>query len=571
MKRLFSSGLALLLLSCFGFGNPQDAPDTQATFTSNSELVLVPVQVMDRWERPLHGLGQQEFVLKSDGTPQRIALFEEMQASPQPAAQPAARPSGGAAKAQEFSNLPSGGLPEHMLILAIDTVNTPIQLQGWARNQLIRYLQTNPPRQPLALVAITSGGLRQIHPFSTDVASLIASIRQMRTQFTHHEMEEVAIPHISADGTLVSYASLMAAIQQVQPTNTAGGANGALVTLRSFEELAWAYSGVPGRKTVMWFTTGFPIVQEVPDGPALMGRGGVPQMRGWHLSGELLPEFQRAFTALNRANVVVYPVDVKGLPLEAMWDASQPAQLFIHPEQAHLYLAPPDASGAERDGMKELARRTGGKSCTANNNVTSCISEALTESADYYLLGFYVPKQQRKPGWHKLKVSVNVNHGEVRARSTYYLRPPGQPPLQEQQDDLRSAIHAGVEYTGIIFSVEPGQRGAGTNTPIPFRVSVPASSVLLMPGQEKLSFDVIAIPLSASGDPLGTKSRIVNLDMPPKIAQKALQQGWKLIDSTPGGSTIAAVKVIVRDNETGRVGSVVFPVADSRAPALSKR
>lgn len=337
-----------------------------------------------------------------------------------------------------------------------------------------------------------------------------------------------------------------------------------MLTLRTFEQLAWAYSGIPGRKTVLWLTTGFSLMPEVPDGPAMIGHGltrsGLASA-GQHRTGELLPEFQRAFTAMTKANVMVYPVDVAGLPLEEMWDISQPAGLYIHPELTHLSgYRLPDTSGEGREGMKEIANRTGGKSCTAGNNLKVCLDQALSESSDYYLLGFYVSQQQRKAGWHKLKVSVNTDHGEVRSRNTYFLRALGTPPQREQEEDLRSAILAPVDYTGILFTVEPGTQAASPRAPIPFKVSVPASSILLQPGEQKLSFEVIAIPLSSKGTPIFPQSRIVKLDMTPEIAQKALMKGWSLINSVPGDSTIVAVKIVVRDDTTGRIGTVMFPV-----------
>ena len=190
----------------------------------------------------------------------------------------------------------------------------------------------------------------------------------------------------------------------------------------------------------------------------------------------------------------------------------------------------------------------------------SCIDQALAESNDYYLLGFYVSQQSRKAGWHKLKVTVNADHGEVRARSSYFLRARGAPLQQEQEEDLRSAIHAGVEYTGIVFSVERGVRKASSAEPVFFKISVPSTSILLLPGQEKLSFDVMSIPLSSKGVPVSGKSRVVKLEMTPETAQKALTKGWNLIDSVDPKDPVSAVKVVIRDNNTGRIGSVVFPL-----------
>jgi VWFA-related protein len=147
---------------------------------------MVPVEVVDHFGMPVHGLKKENFVLKSDGNPQPIAIFDEMRPEPTPsaassvpvpprliAANPAPLVPG------KFTNLPEAGIPQQLNILAVDTVNTPMRLQAWARDQIIRYLQANPPHQPVELVAITPGGVRQLHPFTTDTAALVAALKTM--------------------------------------------------------------------------------------------------------------------------------------------------------------------------------------------------------------------------------------------------------------------------------------------------------------------------------------------------------------------------------------------------------
>ncbi len=96
---------------------PQNSTDSETTFTSNSELVLVPVQVLDYSGRPLHGLKQEDFVLKSDGKPQHIGLFEEMQTPPAPATKPplilvSTSDAAPAPLPEKFTNLRRDALPQ---------------------------------------------------------------------------------------------------------------------------------------------------------------------------------------------------------------------------------------------------------------------------------------------------------------------------------------------------------------------------------------------------------------------------------------------------------------------------
>ena len=583
IQRPLRASLSLVLcVSLLPFA-PSLAQDTApSTFTSNSELVMVPVQVLDHAGHPVRGLKAQNFVLKSDGNPQHIAVFDEMQTAPAPpiivtpaAAKAPASPGVLAASPTAFTNQPAEGIPQQLLILAIDTVNTPASLQSWSRDQLIRYLQANPPRLPVEVVAITPNGLRQVHSSTTDTAALIAAIKTVHGRLTRNDVKTPLLSRMDRNGGIDTYTSMVDQLQERATEQANANFDAGATTLRNFEEMAWAYSGIPGRKTVLWLTTGFPIQQMVPDGPGMIGHGNgragtVPYSSGMRVSNELLPAFQRALTSLNKANVTIYPVDVQGLPMDDMWDPSMPSSLYIHPELSHLGPSlVPNQAGEARDGMRELAHRTGGKICTAGKDVTGCLQQAVSESSDFYLLGFYVSQQQRKTGWHKLKVSVNADHGEVRARNSYYLHPPGPAPEWEQEADLRSAIDSAVDYTGILFTVLPGPRTAGSTAPVSFKVSVPASSILLLPGSEKLSFDVITIPLSVRGTPVSKQARIVKLDMDPQVAQKALLKGWNLINTVPDDKSITAVKVVIRDNASGRIGSVTFPVdsAGSKAAA----
>lgn len=570
--------VGIMLVCPVGLCPAQNAPDERSTFTKNTELVMVPVQVLDRSGRPLHGLKQNNFVVKSDGKPQAISVFDEVQAPP---ATPNSSPvlvKAAATTDTQFSNAGPHGFPPQLVIMAIDTINTPFQLQGWARDQLMKYLNAKPLEQPVEIVALTPDGIRRVHAATTDNAALVKSVRSIHEALTRHDSQPALLTWLDRSGTVGSYSSYLSQLQANQATQARYAADAGILTLRNFEEIAWAYSGIPGRKTVLWFSTGFPVEQEVPDRPSLIGRGParsglVAYSSGLHVSDQLLLPFHRAFTALNNANVVVYPVDVNGLPEDVLWDISMPDSLFIH--HGRSVFAPPffaNTAAEDRDGMRELAQRTGGKTCDANNNIRNCVDRALTESSDYYLLGFYIEQQARKTGWHKLKVAVDVDHGEVRARSNYFLRPPGAPPQIEQIADLQSAVNANVEYTGIVFRVRVGAPPPSGSGPLTFRVEMPASSIVTVPDQKTLSFDVVAVPVSARGTLLLNSSRIVKLTMPESAIQKALSTGWNLIDTVETNSSTAAVKVVVRDNDTRRVGTVVFPVSQrNEIPQLLRR
>ena len=580
-------GICGLVLALAVVAVPQSS-SSESTFTSNSELVLVPVQVMDHGGQPLRGLKKDVFVLESDGQPQQIAVFDEVRRSTQ--VMVPAHKAESATVPTNFSNLPSDGIPHEMVILAIDRLNTIGYLQKWTRDQLIAYIRAHPPQEPTALVMIAPDGLLEFQGPTWDGEALIQALQRMHVQ--GDMFSPVLTPDLrtSFHGRPGEYALLMANLEQNREAMLFQSLNAIRNTLRSFEEIGKAYAAIPGRKTVLWFTTGFPALDLEQDQPPLFpapshetaltrflfGGPGAPHetpatsLR--HMGKELAPEFQQAFASLNRANVVLYPVDVAAFPEDRLWTVWSGGPCYGNwPSAAGSVFGTscsddPTSGWLNRIGEKVVARSTGGEPCDAGNHVKHCIEKAEAESNGYYLLGFYVPQPLRKPGWHELKVQVAGDHGPVRTRSGYYLEAQGPPPKEQDTHAIDDGIVAALEYTGVVFNVEPGKQNGADGT-VPFKLSVSGSSIMTLPGQDKLSFDVVSVPISAHGTPIPNAGRISKVNMDRTAMEKALAHGWKLIDEANAPRIAIAVKVVVRDNVTGRIGSVVFPLAEHTATA----
>jgi hypothetical protein len=73
-----------------------------------------------------------------------------------------------------------------------------------------------------------------------------------------------------------------------------------------------------------------------------------------------------------------------------------------------------------------------------------------------------------------------------------------------------------------------------------------------------LSYDIVSVPLNAKGEP-AADLRIVHLNLTEEQTQNALSKGWSFTDQ-PQGTGSKAIKYILRDNGTGRIGSVIVPL-----------
>ncbi len=505
-----------------------NAPTT--TLSTTTELVLVPVQVKNG-NGPMLGLKKEDFILRSDKQVEPIRVFEEWSSS---TATPPAH-TAPAASANSFSSVPPGGLPQQLLIIAIDLVNTPFLEQGRAKQQLLKYLSEDLPQQPFALVAITRNGLRQIHSFSSNSAVLVDALRRMQSSTTKDEMQELTLE----SGDVGQMATAMAEAQLFQAYAEKIAAR---TTLAALEQIAQAYAGVPGRKSVIWLTGGIsPILSS-------------PLEQGIGLDTDLLDDFERAFSAMNTANIAIYPVNLNGIG-----GGNRGGR------QINGSIAPQSAAGFADDrtfGIKVLANKTGGKWCTAMTELKTCIDQAVEDSASYYLLGFYVPQKGRKPGWHKLDVKLVSGDGSVRSRTNYYLASRLEPTPKEVASVMRDAANARIDYTGLAFTVDRLPDPNGNTSTAMLRIRVPASSVVSPEGDKKtLSYDVGVVPLKADGD-LVTNIKVTRLDLNPAQTENSLNHGWIITEPSPPLSSAAAVKYIIRDNGTGRIGSVTVPLHD---------
>ncbi len=520
--------------------------------TANTELVLVAAQVKGGDGKPLLGLKQQDFVLRSDGKLLPIGIFEESlrTAADSPAQTKTPRP----APLNRTSNVPDSGMPDQILIIALDLVNTTFLDQNRAKQQLLRYLAAEKPDRHFALVAITPHGLAQIHNFSSDPAVLLEALRRIETSTAKDVTKTLPLASVTAAsitaagqfGTRLSpvdeFNNMAVEFPRGQAYSAYTERLQAKATLTALMQIAQAYAGVPGRKSVIWLTGGMPVLLYEAFA------GGINNISAINGDAELTADYERVFDAMNNANIAIYGVDVKGIKMST--GLSTAPQNLIYPSRMVK------AGENNDDAIKVLSAATGGKACTANTELKDCINEAVDDSNSYYQLGFYVPQQDRKPGWHKLKVELASGRGSVRSRTKYYLASQTAPAEKEVNRTLRDAAAAKIDYTGIAFSVERQQASQSASaTPPMMRIMVSAGSVLLTPGHPQLSYDIATVALNDDGDP-ATDLRVVHLNLNPEQTQMALNKGWAYFDPPPGTST-QAVKYVLRDNGTGRIGSLV--------------
>jgi VWFA-related protein len=266
--------LCALLVGCQTFGSPclaraQDAPSPAAppaeaeptvqkqqngpAVRSETRLVRVDVIVTDKKGNYIHDLSAKDFKVYDDNKQQEVANFS-FGADP---------------------NSPGAG-ERRYTVLFFDDASMDSSDQPRARAAAVKFIDANvAPGRALAVVEFT-GALRITQNFTTDADKLKQVVSGIKnSSITTNPLPPTAIN--TAPG--LSGPSL----------NSAENNFGAYSVLLSIRILAKNLASVTGRKSLVLFTAGFPLTPERDS------------------------ELTATIDACNKANVAIYPLDVRGL------------------------------------------------------------------------------------------------------------------------------------------------------------------------------------------------------------------------------------------------------------------
>ncbi|MBA2303216.1 MAG: VWA domain-containing protein, partial [Acidobacteria bacterium] len=175
VRRLILIGLA----TAFGI---QVSAQPRQTFRSATRLIEVPVIVTDRAGKPVTGLTQGDFTVTEDGVPQEIRFFEVRDLRTAPS-QPVA-----SATDRSAVNTFSNALPDSSgtaTVILLDRLNASFDSQWFGREHIARYLRGLRPDDRTALYVL-DGGIRVLHDFSNDPASLARALEIYQARVSGH-------------------------------------------------------------------------------------------------------------------------------------------------------------------------------------------------------------------------------------------------------------------------------------------------------------------------------------------------------------------------------------------------
>ena len=335
-------------------------------------------------------------------------------------------------------------------------------------------------------------------------------------------------------------------------------------TLAAMAQLARTFQALPGRKTVIWASAGFPFTIDDPLSFARLG-------------DDLRSHYEETWRALESANIAVYPVDLNALEYSATALPSANTGISsskiadIRGSSARLRSPmrfPYDQGAQQRLTLHAFADATGGRACITIDELEKCFAEAVEDSRAYYLLGYYLG-DDTQPGWRKLRVKVAPSGLQVRYRSGFYVTPKPQDTPELRRQQLVEALASPVEYTGLRLTARllpPASSSlptssAGVKKPAEFMLGVMGNSITIDRGNgNAIDLEVTTLAFDSNHKSVASMSQAIATRFDAERVRNIIRTGVGIpekIDLPPGEYE---VKFAVRDNLSGLLGTISVPL-----------
>src|SRR6204780_3677414 len=238
--------------------DPPQQPSSQAAappIKAESRAVRVDVVVTDKKGNYVHDLKADDFKVYEDNKQQPVTNFSF-----------GADPNAAAASGR------------HYLVLFFDNSTMDVGDQAQARTAAAKFIDQNAGPDRVMAVMDFGGSLRVEQNFTADAARLKQAVQNIKTSA------------VDPNGTASGASSSGGLSLPGSPSTDAAAADfGVQTLLLAVRSVAKSLASVPGRKSMILFSSGFP------------------------LSPEAESELTATIDVCNKANVAIYPLDVRGL------------------------------------------------------------------------------------------------------------------------------------------------------------------------------------------------------------------------------------------------------------------
>lgn len=562
MKKYFYSFGLILLLTFTAFAQkPNPNPDDDVVKISTN-LIQIDVTVTDKSGKIVTDLKPEDFEIYENGKKQDLTNFLFINSVTQTKTVETVKKSKGK-EDKTAMPIPSVQLkPEQVkrtVALIVDDLGLSFESMARVRGSLKRFVDEQMLPNDLVAIIAVGNGAGTLQQFTSDKRQLYAAIEKLKWNARGRAGITPFAPsgQISSNGSTSSNNSNSSEstesedttqdyldLEQQMFTNNYIEDIFSIGTLGAINYVVKGMNQLPGRKSVMLFSDGFPVCNmDTSTGEVDLER-----------CKRMQEAVKRLTDLCNRASVSIYSFDARGLVYTLATAAD---------DSAAKNTSPSDMS-VNQEGLEILAKDTGGRTFFNRNDLTDTISYALEDQKGYYLLAYQPDEASfdaKKLRFNKLEVKVKRPGLEVRYRNGFYGFTDEKPleTVQNPTDKTVAALMSPFAASEIPLRLNTLFGNNQTGSFVNSYLHIDAKNLTFVDqpdGTKKLNFDVLASSFGENGETIDQVGRAYRLNIPAETYKQMMEEGFVYSFVFPVKKAGAfQMRVAVRDAVSSKLGS----------------
>ncbi len=461
---------------------------------------------------------------------------------------------------------------KRVIAFVVDDVTIPPEDLARVRQLLTEFVDNRMQAGDLVAIVRTFGGKGLLEQFTTDKQILRRAISTLAPRsippylaLTSNEQGRVVTPPSPlADATATD--TINSTTDVDAPSEGTNQVSKGILALSVSNIIVDSLREIPGRKSLILISGGLPLFD--------LSRNG-------SLIGDVTPLFRKLTDNATRSGVVINTLDARGLQT-----AGAVASFNVTPAKSALgggTFAGGDENASfgrsvdtarlgeqsltEQLSLRALAGSTGGVSVVNSNNFNAGLERILNRSRTYYRLAFR-PSEKFDTKFHKIEVKVRRSGTRVYTAEGYYAYEDKRETARTKEAEIFRVATSPLARRDLEIAADLQYKFMpGNQAQLDINVLIDGHKLnftTAADGKHHASFDIVGIVFDQVGRSRGGISQTVNADLVEADYQRALAAGIPYTASTQAPPGYYQVRVVVREVETGKFGSVsrYFEVPD---------
>jgi len=551
---------------------PSPTPPDDVVRISTS-LVQFDVTILDQNGRPITDIRPDEIEVYSNGKKQTLSSFSFISLPTQPGATPT-KAADKTAIALPPAQLSTSAVRRTIAVI-VDDLALSWESVNYTKRALREFVENDLRPGDLVAILRTGTSVGALQQFTNDKRLLLAAIDKLKYNpmglgdiSALARIEPNPLQVLSQSGALPGGAAADQMTATMFPPKEVTAIQGG--GLSSVQYIVRGMKDLPGRKSALYFSDGFDLFD--------------PGRNEMQTSSITMLAMRRVIEEANRAAVVFYPVDPRGLQVTTLFEASDNNQALGKSDLSSRVDSRRVKFRQSQEGAQYLADETGGHAIINTNDLGEALKRELGDQS-YYLIA-YAPDSDTFDAtgkYNKLEIRVLRKGAAVRYRRGFFgytdetkAKPKTAGGGQNYVAELRDALVSPFGANGINVRLNSLVGSNADRTPyVRSLLHINAHDLKFTDekdGQKTCAFDILATSFGDNGQLVDQVGKRYSMTVTPDLYQKVLTDGlvynFKFPVTKPGAYQY---RVAVRDANTGQLGaaSQFVQVPDIKKGALT--